>query len=109
MNLASTNSIEDTYTKELEKQLKKDLEEINLKLENLSLNINLETGELENIKLNVKKSKESKETNSIQVNKIEIGNSNLSSSLSKQEINNLKNTLQEKYNIEYEKIIINSI
>lgn len=82
---------------------------MNIDLQNLSLNINLETGELEGLKLNVKKSKEQKETNSIQVNKIEIGNSNISSSLSKKEINDLKNALQEKYNIEYEKITINSI
>lgn len=109
LSSASNKSIKDTYTKEFEKKIKKDLEEMNIDLQSLSLNINLETGELESLKLNVKKSKEQKETNSIQVNKIEISNSNISSSLSKKEINDLKNTLQEKYNIEYEKISINSI
>lgn len=109
LSSASNSSIKDTYTKEFEKQIKKDLEEMNLRLENISLNINLETGELENLKLNVKKEKEPKNSNNIIVNKIEIGNSNLNSSLSKQEINDLKSTLQERYNIESEKITINSI
>ena len=109
LNSVTAKSIEDTYTKELEKQIKQDLEEMNLKLENISLHIDLETGEIIYLKLNVKNSKEQSNTNNISVNKIEIGTSKVKSSLSKQEINNLKSTLQEKYSIDYEKITINSI
>lgn len=106
---STTNTIKDTYTKELEKQISLDLEELDINLESIDLSLDLETGEINNLTLTLNKGKETKDKNEISVNRIEIGSTKDKKILSMQEIDKVKNILKEKYNIDYEKITIISI
>ena len=111
-NNVTANSIENTYKQEIKKQLKNDIEDMGFSISNIELDIDLETGIIKEINLSVdKENKNTAETN-IQINKVEIGNStfkNKDNNLSKQDIEKIKNFLQENYGIEFECIKVNSI
>ncbi len=104
-NNVTETLVEDTYKKELEKQIKNDIEELGFNVENISLEINIETGEITNIGLNISTDKKEK---NISINKIEIGKSYKKSTLPNQEIEKIRNFLSEKYSLDNEVITINS-
>lgn len=112
-NNVTTNSIENTYKKEIEKKMKEDIKELGFFVENISFDIDLKTGEINKVKLSIEKKENSKSNNtSITVNKIEIGNltnRHEKNNLSRQEIEKIKEKLKNDYGIEYEQITINSI
>lgn len=105
----STNSIENTYKEELKKQIQNDIKDIGFNLQNIDLKINLETGEISYINLTINGLKKENNANNISINKIDIGNSKKPNTLSKQDIEKIKDTLKNKYNISSEKITVNSM
>ena len=114
-NNVTANSIENTYKQEIKKQLKNDIENMGFSISNIELDIDLETGIIKEINLSVDKEDKNNtntaETN-IKIDKVEIGNStfkNKDNNLSKQDIEKIKNFLQENYGIEFESIKVNSI
>ena len=114
-NNVTANSIESTYRQEVKKQIKNDIENMEFSVDSVELDIDLETGIIKEINLSVDK-ENNEDTNmtetNIQINKVEIGNStfkNEENTLSRQEIEKIKNFLQENYGINYESIKVNSI
>ncbi len=114
-NNVTANSIESTYRQEVKKQIKNDIENMEFSVDSVELDIDLETGIIKEINLSVDK-ENNEDTNTtetnIQINKVEIGNStykNEENTLSRQEIEKIKNFLQENYGINYESIKVNSI
>ncbi len=114
-NNVTANSIENTYKQEIKKQLKSDIENMGFSISNVELDIDLETGKIKAISLSADKEEKSDtntaETN-IQINKVEIGNGtskNKDNNLSRQEIEKIKNFLQENYGTDFECIKVNSI
>ncbi len=109
INDVSTNSIEHTYKEELKKQIQNDIKDIGFNLENIEIELDLNTGEISYINLTINKLKKENNANNIYVNKIKIGETKIKNTLSKQEIEKIKDILKNKYNINSEKITVNSI
>lgn len=112
INSVTSKSIENTYKEELEKQIKKDLENIGFFIEDISLEINLETGEITNLILYLEDEKKESSNNTIVIEKVEIGETKdktQKNDLSEQELKKIKELLKENYNIDSEMISINSI
>ena len=112
INSVTSKSIENTYKEEIEKQIKKDLENIGFSIEDISLEINLETGEITNLILYLEDEKKESSNNTIVIEKVEIGETKdktQKNDLSEQELKKIKELLKENYNIDSEMISINSI
>lgn len=112
INSVTSKSIENTYKEEIEKQIKKDLENIGFFIEDISLEINLETGEITNLILYLGDEKKENSNNTIVIEKVEIGETKdktQKNDLSEQELKKVKELLKENYNIDSEMISINSI
>ncbi len=112
INSVTSKSIENTYKEEIEKQIKKDLENIGFFIEDISLEINLETGEITNLILYLEDEKKESSNNTIVIEKVEIGETKdktQKNDLSEQELKKIKELLKENYNIDSEMISINSI
>lgn len=112
INSVTSKSIENTYKEEIEKQIKKDLENIGFFIEDISLEINLETGEITNLILYLGDEKKESSNNTIVIEKVEIGETKdktQKNDLSEQELKKVKELLKENYNIDSEMISINSI
>lgn len=110
LNSVTSDSIENIFKEELEKQIKQDIEDIGYYVKNISLDINLQTGEISNLIIYISESKEEYSNNSIIIENIEIGeNIKYNNNLSEEEISDIKELLEEKYNINTEKISISSI
>lgn len=112
INSVTSKSIENTYKEEIEKQIKKDLENIGFFIEDISLEINLETGEITNLILYLEDENKESSNNTIVIEKVEIGETKdktQKNDLSEQELKKIKELLKENYNIDSEMISINSI
>lgn len=112
INSVTSKSIENTYKEEIEKQIKKDLENIGFFIEDISLEINLETGEITNLILYLEDEKKESSNNTIVIEKVEIGETKdktQKNDLSEQELKKIKELLKENYNIDSKMISINSI
>ena len=112
INSVTSKSIEKTYKEEIEKQIKKDLENIGFFIEDISLEINLETGEITNLILYLEDEKKESSNNTIVIEKVEIGETKdktQKNDLSEQELKKIKELLKENYNIDSKMISINSI
>ena len=104
--------IENTYKEELRKQIRKTINDLGYYIYNINFEMDFETGKITNLNINVVFKEEIQENNAISINKIEIGKSikkQEDNNLSKQEIDKIKQKIQEDYGIEYDKIRINSI
>ena len=112
INSVTSKSIENTYKEEIQKQIKKDLENIGFFIEDISLEINLETGEITNLILYLEDEKKESSNNTIVIEKVEIGETKdktQKNDLSEQELKKIKELLKENYNIDSKMISINSI
>ncbi len=110
LNSVTSDSIENIFKEEIEKQIKQDIEDIGYYVKDISLDINLQTGEISNLIIYISESKEEYSNNSIIIENIEIGeNIKYNNNLSEEEISDIKELLEEKYNINTEKISISSI
>ncbi len=107
-NNVTANSIENTYKRELEKQIRKDIEEIGFNLKDMSSEIDLDSGKIKYIVLDINTLNKDNTVNSISIDKVEIGKSKTENTLSKQDIEKIKNALKEKYSIDVQNITINS-
>lgn len=110
-NEVNNMSIENTYKSELKKQIEKDLAKDEIYIEDILLDINLETGEITKIDLYLTKNEKNK-TNTIIIDKIEIGKEELETkenNLSDKEVQSIKKLLNENYGIELENITVNSM
>lgn len=110
-NEVNNMSIENTYKSELKKQIEKDLAKEEIYIEDILLDINLETGEITKIDLYLTKNEKNK-TNTIIIDKIEIGKEELETkenNLSDKEVQSIKKLLNENYGIELENITVNSM
>ena len=110
-NEVNNMSIENTYKSELKKQIEKDLAKDEIYIEDILLDINLETGEITKIDLYLTKNEKNK-TNTIIIDKIEIGEEELETkenNLSDKEVQSIKKLLNENYGIELENITVNSM
>ncbi len=110
-NEVNNMSIENTYKSELKKQIEKDLAKEEIYIEDILLDINLETGEITKIDLYLTKNEKNK-TNTIIIDKIEIGEEELETkenNLSDKEVQSIKKLLNENYGIELENITVNSM
>lgn len=105
-------SIEDTYKKELEKQMKSDIESMGYySVLDVALDFNLEEGTIKNVTLAVSKGakEETKETDiNISVNKVEIGKMSVENTLSNSEIEKIKQKINENYGVDIKEITVNS-
>lgn len=105
-------SVEDTYKKELEKQMKSDIESMGYySVLDVALDFNLEEGTIKNVTLAVSKEakEEIKETDiNISVNKVEIGKMSVENTLSNSEIDRIKQKINENYGVDIKEITINS-
>lgn len=110
-NEVNNMSIENTYKSELKKQIEKDLAKDEIYIEDILLDINLETGEITKLDLYLTKNEKNK-TNTIIIDKIEIGEEELETkenNLSDKEVQSIKKLLNENYGIELENITVNSM
>ena len=110
-NEVNNMSIENTYKSELKKQIEKDLAKEEIYIEDILLDINLETGEITKIDLYLTKNEKNK-TNTIIIDKIEIGEEELETkenNLSDKEVQSIKKLLNANYGIELENITVNSM
>lgn len=110
-NEVNNMSIENTYKSELKKQIEKDLAKDEIYIEDILLDINLETGEITKLDLYLTKNEKNK-TNTIIIDKIEIGKEELETkenNLSDKEVQSIKKLLNENYGIELENITVNSM
>lgn len=110
-NEVNNMSIENTYKSELKKQIEKDLAKEEIYIEDILLDINLETGKITKIDLYLTKNEKNK-TNTIIIDKIEIGEEELETkenNLSDKEVQSIKKLLNENYGIELENITVNSM
>lgn len=110
-NEVNNMSIENTYKSELKKQIEKDLAKDEIYIEDILLDINLETGKITKIDLYLTKNEKNK-TNTIIIDKIEIGEEELETkenNLSDKEVQSIKKLLNENYGIELENITVNSM
>lgn len=104
--------IENTYKEEIRKQIRKTINDLSYFASNINFDIDLETGKISNLSLSVDLKKKITESNTISINKIEIGTAikkQEDNNLSKQEIDKIKQKLQEDYGVEHDEIRINSI
>lgn len=110
-NEVNNMSIENTYKSELKKQIEKDLAKDEIYIEDILLDINLETGEITKLDLYLTKNEKNK-TNTIIIDKIKIGKEELEpkeNNLSDKEVQSIKKLLNENYGIELENITVNSM
>lgn len=112
VNNVSINTIENTYKTEIERQIKNDIEGMGFKLNNISLEFNMQEGNIKNVNLVIDRKEKETESNRIAINNIEIGKSENKieeNNLTRQEIEKIKEKLKEDYGIDKEEIRINSI
>ena len=112
VNNVDTNIIENTYKTEIERQIKHDIEGMGFKLNAISLDFTVQEGNIKNVNLIVNKKEKESENNKIAINNIEIGkdeNKIEENNLTRQEIEKIKEKLNEDYGIDKEEIRINSI
>lgn len=112
VNNVETNVIENTYKTEIERQIKNDIESMGFKLNNISLEFNMQEGNIRNVNLVIDRKEKESESNKIAINNIEIGkseNKTQENNLTRQEIEKIKEKLKEDYGIDKEEIRINSI
>ena len=112
VNNVDTNIIENTYKSEIERQIKNDVEGMGFRLNNISLEFNMQEGNIKNVNLTVDKKEKETENNRIVINNIEVGKSENKieeNNLTRQEIERIKEKLKEDYGIDKEEIRINSI
>lgn len=112
VNNVETNVIENTYKTEIERQIKNDIESMGFKLNNISLEFNMQEGNIRNVNLVIDRKEKESESNKIAINNIEIGkseNKTQENNLTRQEIEKIKEKLKEDYDIDKEEIRINSI
>ena len=112
VNNVETNVIENTYKTEIERQIKNDIESMGFKLNNISLEFNMQEGNIKNVNLVIDRKEKETESNRIAINNIEIGKSENKieeNNLTRQEIEKIKEKLKEDYGIDKEEIKINSI
>lgn len=105
-------SVEDTYKRELEKQIKSDVESMGYySVLDVALDFNLEEGTIKNVTLEVNKGvkEETKENNiNISVGKVEIGKMSVENTLSNSEIDRIKQKINENYGVDIKEITVNS-
>ena len=96
-NLEKTknSSITNAYENELKKQINNDIEELGFSVSNITLYLNLETGNISDLNLTIRKKENFTEANSITIEKIEIGNEK-NNELTRQEIILKKEEIREK-------------
>ncbi len=105
----SNNAMEDTFKTEIKKQMKNDIEEMGFHVNSISMKLDLENGSITKLDLSISKDGK-KSDNEIAINKIEIGKlKERENDLSFQEIEKIKELIQNNYGITYEEIYINSI
>ena len=112
LNNIQTNTIENTYKTELEKKIKSDIEQMGFILNSISLEINLNDGTINNVDLSIDKEEQKTQNNVIVINTIEIEdteNKFKENKLTRQEIEKIKEKLNQDYGIDKEEIKINSI
>lgn len=112
VNNVDTNIIENTYKTEIERQIKNDIEGMGFKLNAISLEFNMQEGNIKNVNLVIDRKEKETESNRIAINNIEIGKSENKieeNNLTRQEIEKIKEKLKEDYGIDKEEIRINSI
>lgn len=103
-------SVEDTYNAELEKKIQLDIESLGYTANKIKIKFNIEKGIIEKLSMNVKINNNTKsEENSIKIDKIEIGETKEKNTLSEDEIQKIKQKINEDYGVNYENIIINSM
>lgn len=105
-------SVEDTYKRELEKQIKSDVESMGYySVLDVALDFNLEEGTIKNVTLEVNKGvkEETKENDiNISVGKVEIGKMSVENTLSNSEIDRIKQKINENYGVDIKEITVNS-
>lgn len=104
VNIEAPN-VEDTYTIELEKQIKKDLENQGYLIHKIKAELNLNEGKIKNISITI--NKDGKKDTNIYVNKIEIGEKNEKSDLDTKLIEEIKQKINTDYGVDYENITVN--
>lgn len=113
-NSINNDLIKNTYKTEIEKQMKKDIENLGFTANKISFELNIDTGKISNLTLEIDKENVSKKdsSNNIAINKIEVGNISKKenyNNLSRQEIENIKNKFKENYGVQFEDMTVNSI
>lgn len=104
VNIEAPN-VEDTYTIELEKQIKKDLENQGYLIHKIKAELDLNEGKIKNISITI--NKDGKKDTNIYVNKIEIGEKNEKSDLDTKLIEEIKQKINTDYGVDYENITVN--
>lgn len=102
--------IENTYKEEIKKQIKKTINDFNYSASNIDFNFDIKSGKISNLNITVNDKEEY--SNIIHISKVEIGNTikkQQQNNLTKQEIEKIKNRIQDDYGIAYDEIRINSI
>lgn len=102
-------TVEDTYKIELQKKLKKDVEEMGYFVKIASAKLDTEKGAITQIILSIEKSEDKKENVNIMINKIDIGSKYEDNTLSTKEIDEIKEKISKDYEIDIKNITINSI
>ena len=102
-------TVEDTYKIELQKKLKKDVEEMGYLVKRASAVLDTEKGAITQIVLSVEKKEDNKENVNIMINKIDIGSKYEENTLSTKQIDEIKEKISKDYEIDTKNITINSI
>ena len=102
-------SIEDTYNIQLERQIKKDIEDMGYNVRQLTSKLDLESGSITSVNLSIDKNVKNNKDINISVDKIEVGNVKEENNLSEEEIKKIKQKINEDYGVSYENIIVNSM
>ena len=101
-------TVEDTYKKQIEKQLRSDVEEMGYSITKIKMDVNLDEGAIKSVTLSMKKEGRNRKRVNIDVDKVEVGNKNEKSELEDEDIEKIKQKIKEDYGVEYENITINS-
>ncbi len=99
-------SVNDTYKAELEKKLKKDVEDLGYSVYKSEIEFNLEDGVIEKATLILDKEKHNENRVEVSINKIEIGSSSTKESATDKEFQNIKDKIIADYGVDSKNIII---
>lgn len=104
------NSVEDTYKIEIQKRMKSDVEKLGYTVNYVNLDFDIDKGIIKDVAISVINEEKQENNNiDISINKIDIGNKNEKNYLTSEQIQEIKQKINEDYGIEYENITINSI
>lgn len=101
--------VEDTYKTELEKQIKLDIEKIGYDVNKVTTIFDINEGIIKQVEINANKKTEEKDTNNIYINKIEIGENLQKNKLGTEEIEQIKQKINEDYGVDMKNITVNSM